>query len=216
MDVRLAPYRREPLAHAREYHPDQSRSKEIPCLRSRQSFDGRDERGSRPPFWRRPGDEGPSARSQARTIPLRTASAICGARRVAAPARLLVDAGPLSAPSDRRDRWHRRALAFFGAFHGAPVTTWPVSTEAGHFIGRKAPDLLELVDAGRIEISGARGATGRIATHLPTYADLPMDLADATLVAAAEQSGLADALMRDRHFHAYRIRARGRFSVWAT
>jgi hypothetical protein len=134
---------------------------------------------------------------------------------VAAPARPLVDAGPLIALFNRRDRWHRHALAFFGEFHGALVTTWPVLTEAGHFIGRKTPDLLDLVDAGRIEIAEARGATGRMATLLRTYADLPMDLADATLVAVAEQSGLADVLTLDRHFHAYRIRGRGRFSVWA-
>jgi predicted nucleic acid-binding protein len=133
---------------------------------------------------------------------------------VAVPGRLLVDAGPLIALFNRRDRWHPQARAFFGAFHGTLTTTWPVLTEAGHFIGRKVPDLLDLVDAGRIEVAESKGATARMATLLRAYADLPMDLADATLVVVAELSGLTDVLTLDRHFHAYRIRGRGRFAVW--
>jgi len=134
---------------------------------------------------------------------------------VAVPARLLVDAGPLIALFNRRDRWHREACTFFGDFRGTLVTTWPVLAEAGHFIGRKLPDLLELIEAGRIEIVETAGAVGRIATLLRTYADLPMDLADATLVVAAESSELVDVLTLDRHFHAYRLRGRGRFNVWS-
>jgi hypothetical protein len=134
---------------------------------------------------------------------------------VAVPARLLVDAGPLIALFNRRDRWHREARAFFGGFRGALVTTWPVLAEAGHFIGRKVPELLDLAEAGRIEIVETTGATARIAALLRTYADLPMDLADATLVVAAEHLGIIDVLTLDRHFHAYRLRGRGRFSVWS-
>jgi predicted nucleic acid-binding protein len=135
-------------------------------------------------------------------------------QRVVAPARLLVDAGPLIALFNRRDRWHREARAFFGTFRGVLITTWPALTEAAHFIGRRVPELLDLVEAGRIQIAETAGAASRIASLLRTYADLPMDLADATLVAAAEASGLSDVLTRDRHFHAYRIRGRARFAVW--
>jgi len=134
---------------------------------------------------------------------------------VAAPDRLLVDAGPLIALFNRRDRWHREARTFFGDFRGALFTTWPVLAEAGHFIGSKVPDLLDLVEAGRIEIVETASAIARIAALLRTYADLPMDLADATLVVAAESSELADVLTLDRHFHAYRMRGRGRFNVWS-
>ncbi len=134
---------------------------------------------------------------------------------MAVPARLLVDAGPLIALFNRRDRWHTEARAFFGEFRGTLVTTWPVLAEAGHFIGRKLPDLLDLVEAGRISIVETAGATPRIAALLRTYADLPMDLADATLVVAAELLGFADVLTLDRHFHAYRVRGRMRFNVWS-
>lgn len=132
-----------------------------------------------------------------------------------APARLLVDAGPLIALFNRRDRWHRDARAFFGRFHGVLITTWPVLAEAAHFIAKRTPDLLDLVEAGRIEILEPHGPISRVSSLMRTYADLPMDLADATLVAAAEQSGLTDVLTLDRHFHVYRSRARARFTVWA-
>jgi predicted nucleic acid-binding protein len=36
------------------------------------------------------------------------------------------------------------------------------------------------------------------------YHDLPMDLADASLVAAAETLNLGQVFTLDRHFHAYR------------
>ena len=133
---------------------------------------------------------------------------------MAVPARLLVDAGPLIALFNRRDHWHHEARAFFGDYRGILVTTWPVLAEAGHFIGRKVPELLDLVEAGRIEIIETVG-TARAAALLRTYADLPMDLADATLVAAAELLGLTDVLTLDRHFHAYRVRGRTRFDVWS-
>ncbi len=37
------------------------------------------------------------------------------------------------------------------------------------------------------------------------YRDLPMDLADASLVAAAEALGSRSVFTLDRHFHAYRL-----------
>lgn len=38
------------------------------------------------------------------------------------------------------------------------------------------------------------------------YRDLPMDLADASLVAAAEATGWRRVFTLDRHFRAYRLR----------
>lgn len=132
-----------------------------------------------------------------------------------APARLLVDAGPLVALFNRRDNWHRQARDFFGAFHGTLVTTWPVLAEAAHFIVPRTPALLDLVDAKRIEIVEVPGSAARVAALMRTYSDLPMDLADATLVAAAERVDLSEILTLDRHFHVYRLGVRGAFTVWS-
>jgi predicted nucleic acid-binding protein len=38
-----------------------------------------------------------------------------------------------------------------------------------------------------------------------TYRDLPCDLADASLIAAAETLGLRQIFTLDRHFYAYRL-----------
>ncbi|ETX06452.1 hypothetical protein [Candidatus Entotheonella palauensis] len=45
------------------------------------------------------------------------------------------------------------------------------------------------------------------------YHDAPMDLADASLVAAAEQLRLRRIFSLDRHFHAYRIDGKDSFDV---
>jgi hypothetical protein len=48
---------------------------------------------------------------------------------------------------------------------------------------------------------------------METYADRPMDLADATLVALAEERGIARIFSLDGDFHIYRIKGRRRFEV---
>jgi hypothetical protein len=45
------------------------------------------------------------------------------------------------------------------------------------------------------------------------YADRPMDLADATLVAFAEEHGHRRIFTLDSDFHVYRLRGRQRFEV---
>ena len=45
------------------------------------------------------------------------------------------------------------------------------------------------------------------------YRDTPMDLADASLVSAAEAVGTRRVFSLDRHFHVYRINDRDAFEV---
>jgi hypothetical protein len=45
------------------------------------------------------------------------------------------------------------------------------------------------------------------------YSDTPMDLADASVVAAAEELGLVRVFTLDSHFHAYRISGKLPFEV---
>lgn len=53
----------------------------------------------------------------------------------------------------------------------------------------------------------------RVRTLMHTYSDAPMDLADASLVAAAERLGVKQVFTVDRHFYAYRIQGREPFVV---
>jgi predicted nucleic acid-binding protein len=56
-------------------------------------------------------------------------------------------------------------------------------------------------------------AVNRSARLMERYADTPMDLADATLVALAEETGQRKIFSLDSDFHIYRIRGRQRFEV---
>lgn len=55
--------------------------------------------------------------------------------------------------------------------------------------------------------------TTRIAALMQRYRDVPMDLADASLVAAAENRGLRRIFTLDRHFHVYRMDDGAAFEV---
>jgi uncharacterized protein len=75
------------------------------------------------------------------------------------------------------------------------ITTWPVLTEATHLLTRwlgmkPAIALMHDVAAGDIAVwEMPAAAVVRIPALLARYADLPMDLADASLVLLAEAVG---------------------------
>ncbi len=48
---------------------------------------------------------------------------------------------------------------------------------------------------------------------METYRNVPMDLADAPLVALAEERGFTRIFTLDRHFQAYRLHGRKRFAL---
>ena len=61
--------------------------------------------------------------------------------------------------------------------------------------------------------SPVEGEWQRMRALMSDYADAPMDLADASLVAAAETLGERRVFTVDRHFHIYRQRAGHPFEV---
>ena len=91
-------------------------------------------------------------------------------------------------------------------------TTWPVITEACHLLPESAaPQLLRWIERGGVTLVDIPVPSLRaIAERMDKYADLPMDLADATLVWIAEHEGVLDVLTLDRRdFGIYRTE-RGR------
>lgn len=56
-------------------------------------------------------------------------------------------------------------------------------------------------------------ATDRIRVLMEKYADVPMDLADASLVALAEETGLRKIFTLDTDFYIYRIHNNDSFDV---
>ncbi|MEQ1440479.1 VapC toxin family PIN domain ribonuclease [Fontimonas sp. SYSU GA230001] len=131
---------------------------------------------------------------------------------------ILADAGFLYALLDRDDAWHARALAAADALDEAWITTWPVLTEAVHLATRwlgaeAAIALMQEVARGDLAIWDiSTDARRRLPTLMRRYADLPMDLADASLVLLAEAQGHGRILTTDtRDFRAYRWKSRAPF-----
>ena len=132
---------------------------------------------------------------------------------------IAVDSGFLFALADQSDAWHRRAVAHVRQSDSESwVSTWPVLTETCHLLSTRlgpdfAPALLADVAAGSIQIwSPAESQGDELARLMRKYQDLPMDLADASLVLLAEHLGHGRILTTDeRDFGAYRWKSRKPF-----
>ncbi len=99
------------------------------------------------------------------------------------------------------------------------VTTWPAFTEAMYLLSRAGGPagrdaLWRLVITNRLEVLDlSRSVVERSAALMKTYADRPMDLADATLVALAEERGDRRVFTLDSDFEVYRLHGRQRFEI---
>jgi predicted nucleic acid-binding protein len=131
----------------------------------------------------------------------------------------LVDAGVLVGYLDPRDREHAGAVAAFKAVSGKILTTWPAATEAAHLLGREHPEgrdaLLAMICDGALELARLDEEDApRLRQLMAKYSDLPMDLADATLVRVAEREGIDTILTFDRRdFKVYRAAGIGALNL---
>lgn len=131
----------------------------------------------------------------------------------------LVDAGPLIALIDADEPDHQRCRQALDRLRLPLLTTWPAFTEAMYLLGRGAGwagqhALWRLALRGDLDIAAPSAAANARAAHLmERYADRPMDLADATLVALAEERDTNRIFTLDADFHVYRFKGRRRFEV---
>jgi predicted nucleic acid-binding protein len=123
--------------------------------------------------------------------------------------RLLVDTGPLVALLNRRDPDHARCAEYLKHERAQLLTTWPVITEAMYLLRRSVVArgaILTMIQAEELEPADILALVERIAALIDKYEDLPMDFADATLVAVAEQERLDTVFTLDDDFQIYRVR----------
>jgi len=124
---------------------------------------------------------------------------------------ILVDTGPLVALFDPKDGQHERAVITLRALRERLCTTVPVLTEAFHMLQP------ESVGSDRVREFVVRGGLSvwfldrtnltRAFELMEQYADHPMDLADASVIAAAEALQTRKVFTLDKaDFGAYRIR----------
>ena len=128
-----------------------------------------------------------------------------------AAARTLVDSGPLIALFNRADHWHAEVLAWLGAHpKAALITTWPVMTEVCALLARwlnneAALDFLRWVQRGGIAIDRPEPTSiEQVLAISEHFADLPFDLADASVAEAAARLKISAVLTIDSDFDVYR------------
>lgn len=121
----------------------------------------------------------------------------------------LIDAGPLIAAFSASDHHHARVMTFLKGWKGELLTTWPALTEASHLLDFSTTaqlNLLRWIDRGAVRVVDlAPAAFKTIIEYSEKYADRPMDLADASLVALAMQTGIKHIATIDSDFDVYRL-----------
>jgi len=125
---------------------------------------------------------------------------------------ILVDAGPLIALFDRDDKYHEAVMDFLRKYNGRLVTTWPVITEVTHLLSFNVHvqiNFLEWLRRDAVEIINIEHQhIDRIIQLSEKYADIPMDLADASLIVIAELTGINDIISIDNDYFIYRTKSK--------
>ncbi len=122
---------------------------------------------------------------------------------------VLIDAGPLIALFDKDDNYHEKIKEFIKNKDYKLHTTTAVITEVLHMLDFNVKvqiNFLEWIMLGGILLYEIKQTDlGKIIELTKKYSDRPMDFADATLVLAAEQSGIKKIISIDSDFDVYRL-----------
>ncbi len=126
---------------------------------------------------------------------------------------VIADTGFWLALANRHDRFHELAKARLQELEEPLITTWPVMTETCYLLasrlGTEAQErFIKSFAGGAFDVFElTRDHAPRIARYVKKYAELPMDLADASLVLLAEHLGHGRILSTDRRdFRTYRFK----------
>ena len=126
---------------------------------------------------------------------------------------LVVDAGPLVAAAATSDRNHERCVALLSQASRPLIVPELVVTEVAYFLGDRIGHTAEQAFArslrdGELLVEPVEPSDwARIAELLDQYADLPLGIVDASIVATCERLDVATLATLDRrHFSVVRPR----------
>ena len=124
----------------------------------------------------------------------------------------LIDAGPLIALFNKNDKYHEKIKEFIKSYKGLLTTSWPVITEVCHMldfnIGAQI-DFLKWIKIGGLKVEDIETEEiDKIIKLSEKYFDIPMDLADATLIIISERLGLKEIITIDSDYYIYRTTER--------
>lgn len=125
---------------------------------------------------------------------------------------MLTDTGPLVALLDKDDAQHAACLKALGGLARGPLlTTWPCFTEAMYLLNlvgghHYQNSLWHWRRDGRLSLLDiTRAEADRMEALMALYKNVPMDFADASLVAVAESCGYRRLFTIDSDFYIYRL-----------
>jgi predicted nucleic acid-binding protein len=131
---------------------------------------------------------------------------------------LLLDTGAFVALVDRSEKRHADCVAALDAWTGAIVTTEAVLTETlyllGPYWGSQKVCLKFFIREAFLLVPASRASLRRVSMLMERYRNVPMDYADATLVALGEELGTDRVFTLDhRGFAVYRLSQRKPFRL---
>lgn len=128
----------------------------------------------------------------------------------------IIDAGPLIALFAKDDEHHQDMTAFLKGYVGELITSWPVVTETTHLLSQNHHlqiAFLDWIRLGGLQIIDIHlSDLNRIIELSKKYKDIPMDLADASLVVLAEKNRVSNIISIDSDYDIYRIFKKEKFS----
>lgn len=120
----------------------------------------------------------------------------------------IIDSGPLIALFDGSDKYHIKVLNFLKSYRGKLITTWAVITEVSHMLDFNLQvqiDFLKWCEFGGVEIYPIlQDELSNIIMMMEKYSDIPMDLADGTLMYIASKENIKNIVSIDSDFDIYR------------
>jgi predicted nucleic acid-binding protein len=123
---------------------------------------------------------------------------------------ILTDTGYWLALANKKDRYHKVAIEVTATLDSELIITWPVITEACHLIGTRLGSNALVKFLEQIELTTSLFEIkyehlAQIRVLMKKYSNLPMDMADASLVIVAQELKTGNILSTDcRDFNAYR------------
>jgi hypothetical protein len=130
---------------------------------------------------------------------------------------IAVDTGPIVALFDKNDDKHHICVEAFKVIREPLITTWPVITEAFHLLGFShtvQDNLWEFIERGTVLIYALDKTFVQTCRELMRkYHDLPMDLADASLVAVADAENIRTIFTLDKDFKVYKTKQNKHFKL---
>lgn len=124
--------------------------------------------------------------------------------------KLLIDAGPLIALFDKSDQYHHQAVSCIKKLDEIPVITWPVVTEVSYMLDfhiKAQTGFLQWITYGGVEVFPLKpDDIPQITELIEVYSNVPMDLADASLIVVSEHLKTRRILSIDSDFQIFRNR----------